>query len=92
MRSNEKKFPVSDYTETGRKIKAMRKALGLTQKAFAERFGMSPSTVYCWEAKSPINQTKIPEWVYGLLKKVVYYEDGICLDEDTNNNINNIIA
>lgn len=90
--SNKENHSVSDYTETGKRIKAMRKALGLSQKAFAKRFGMSPSTVYCWEAKSPINQTKIPKWVYGLLKKVVYYEDGICLDEDTNNNKNNIIA
>lgn len=80
MKTGHEKYPASYYTETGKRIKAMRKALGLSQKKFAERFGMSPTTVYCWEAKSTINQTKIPEWVYGLLKKVIYYEDGITLD------------
>ncbi len=83
MKTCEKRYPVSDYTETGRRIKAMRKALNLTQKEFAERFGMSQSTVYCWEAKSQINQTKIPDWVYGLLKKVIYYEDGLVFDGDS---------
>lgn len=45
----------------------MRKLLGLTQKDFAEKYGISKRSIESWEG----GQRKIPEWARALLERAV---------------------
>ena len=48
-------------------VKEMRDLLGLTQKAFAEKYGISKRSIESWEG----GQRKIPEWARALLERAV---------------------
>ncbi len=45
------------------KIKAARKAAGLTQKQFSEKFGIPLDTIKKWDC----GQRKPPEWIERLI-------------------------
>lgn len=49
------------------RAKAIRQASGLTQAAFAERYGIPKRTVENWEG----GQRNAPEYVLNLLERVV---------------------
>lgn len=52
---------------TAERAKAIRKASGLTQAAFAERYGIPKRTIENWEG----GQREAPAYVLDLLERVV---------------------
>ena len=52
---------------TAERAKAIRKASGLTQAAFADRYGIPKRTVENWEG----GQREAPSYVLDLLERVV---------------------
>lgn len=53
---------------TAERAKAIRKASGLTQAAFAEKYGIPKRTIENWEC----GQRDAPTYVLDLLERVVY--------------------
>lgn len=52
---------------TAERAKAIRKASGLTQAAFAEKYGIPKRTIENWEG----GQRDAPAYVFDLLERVV---------------------
>jgi len=60
-------------------IKAARTELGLTQEVFAQKIGISPSNINCWERGKAFPSSKIIDRivnVYGIRKEYLLLGQG----------------
>jgi transcriptional regulator with XRE-family HTH domain len=63
------------HTEIGKRLRAFRNHLGLTQKAFVDRHNLSPTQYNNWESghrRIPVEKAAILEERYGLTLDFIY--------------------